>query len=80
MGYVSSGSSSSGEDKDQKIEDLKKQMSKCMDLISKRNSLVEKLNSLDEQIEEIMTEIKSNPQSAEMAKMLAGLMKPTKRG
>ena len=81
MGYVSSSSSSSSDGgRDKSIEQIKKMMEKCLDLISKRNALVEKLNGLDVQIEEIMTEIKSNPQAAEMAKMLSGLIKPTKRG
>ena len=81
MGYVNSSSSSNIEgERDKNIDQLQKMMTKCMDLISKRNSLVEKLNTLDEQIEEMMAEIKANPQAAEMAKMLSGLMKPTKRG
>ena len=81
MGYVNSSSSSSSEGgRDKSIDQLQKMMTKCMDLISKRNSLVEKLNLIDEEIEEMMTEIRTNPQAAEMAKMLSGLIKPTKRG
>ena len=81
MGYINSSSSSSGEGgRDKNVDQLQKMMTKCMDLISKRNSLVEKLNDLDEQIEEMMVEIRANSQAAEMAKMLSGLIKPTKRG
>lgn len=79
MGFSGSGSSSSSP-RDERIDDLKNLITKCMDLISQRNAMVEKLNGLDTQIEELMVEIKANPQAAEMAKMLSGLIKPTKRG